>query len=103
MIKLRTPQPLPVPTTNALLLLDSESVADRLSFLHVTCFAPATSTRCKDVDAGFFTTWPGLIFNLVRNLVRKCLPKSVITAKGHLDQQRANLKTTKSQHNDAIV
>jgi hypothetical protein len=36
-------------------------------------------------------------------LVRKYLPKSVVTAKGHLDQHRSNLQSNVSWYNDATV
>ena len=36
-------------------------------------------TWCKAIDAGSFTTWPGL----TSKLVRKHLPASIETAKGH--------------------
>jgi len=41
----------------------------------------------------FFATWPGLA---VQNF-NKRLPKSTATAKGHLDQQRKNLRSTKTK------
>jgi hypothetical protein len=85
----------PVPTAKTL-FLDSESVADRIAFLRTACFAPTTS---KAIEEGYFTTWPGL----TSSLVRKHLPKSVATGKGRLDQHRANVRATKTQHNDAII
>ena len=42
---------------------------------------------------GHFVTWPGI--NDI-NFIKNTLP----TAKGHLDQERANLQSTKQQHND---
>jgi hypothetical protein len=54
------------------------------------CFSPATSTWTDAIDAGFFTTWPGL----TAALVRKHLPKSLATAKGHLKQDRTNVRST---------
>ena len=50
------------------------------TYLHCACFSPAPSTWTTAIDAGFFSTWPGL----TSQLVRQNLPKSVATAKGHL-------------------
>jgi hypothetical protein len=43
------------------------------------------SHRCR-----FFTTWPGL----TSALIRKHLPKSIATAKGHQKQDRQNVRST---------
>jgi hypothetical protein len=47
--------------------------------------------------------WNAVKFVTSNLRVRKHLPKSVTTAKGHLDQQWANLQSTTPQHNDTIV
>jgi hypothetical protein len=46
---------------------------------------------CAAIDKGLLTTWPGL----TAAQVRKYAPRSTATVKGHLDQQRANLRSTK--------
>ena len=53
---------------------------DLVQFLHRACFSLIVDTWCKAIDAGYFTTCPGL----TSNLVRKHLPTSIETAKGHL-------------------
>jgi hypothetical protein len=55
-----------------------------VQYLHRACFSPVIKTWTQAIDAGFFTTWPGL----TSALVRKHLPKYVATAKGHLRQDR---------------
>ena len=54
--------------------------ADLVQYLHRTAFEPVVSTWTQAIDSGFFATWPGL----TSDLVRKHLPKSIATAKGHL-------------------
>jgi hypothetical protein len=61
---------------------EMRTIRDLVVYLHRTCFSPARSTWTDAIDAGFFTTWPGL----TAALVRKHLPKSLATAKGHLKQ-----------------
>jgi hypothetical protein len=65
--------------------------ANLVQFLHAACGSPVPSTWIKAIDSGHFATWPGL----TANLVRKHLPKSTTTVKGHLNQQRKNLWSTK--------
>jgi hypothetical protein len=60
--------------------------ADLVQYLHKCCFSPASSAWLRAIKAGFFTTWPGLD----EQLVRKRLPKSDATIKGHLKQQYKN-------------
>ena len=64
---------------------------DLVSFLHGACFAPVVSTWIKAINNGHFTTWPGL----TSDLVRKYLPPSIHTEKGHLNQERKFLQSTK--------
>ena len=68
------------------------TLRDLVTYLHRACFSPVTRTWTKAIDAGFFSTWPGL----TSDLVRKHLPKSLATAKGHLKQDRKNVRSTKS-------
>jgi hypothetical protein len=49
------------------------------------------STWITAINNGHFATWPGL----TADLVRKHLPRSTATVKGHLNQQRKNLQSTK--------
>jgi hypothetical protein len=42
---------------------------------------------------GFFSSWPGLN----EHSVEKYMSKSTSTAKGHLNQQRQNARTTKTK------
>jgi hypothetical protein len=62
-----------------------------VAFYHASCNFPVLSTWIKAVDAGFFTTFP----DLTAELIRKFPPHSEATVKGHLDQARANQRSTK--------
>jgi hypothetical protein len=63
------------------------------------CFSPVIKTWTQAIDAGFFTTWPGL----TSALVHKYLPKSVATAKGHPRQDRKNVQFTKTATNQPVT
>ena len=66
--------------------------SDLIRFLHAAAFSPAKSTWIKAVEKGFFSSWPGL----TTAAINKYLPQSIHTAMGHLDQERKNLRSTKS-------
>ena len=73
-----------------LLSATHSSIAQRVAFYHAAMFSPTLSTWCAALDAGFLTTWP----DLTAAQVRRHPPFSVATIQGHLDQQRANLRST---------
>ena len=68
-------------------------IKDHLSFLHAACFSPVKSTWIKAIKNNNFVTWPAVN----QSNVNKHLPKSVATAKGHLDQLRQGTNSTKPQ------
>ena len=53
---------------------------------------PVPSTWIQAIDAGFFTTWPGLTSAAVKNH----LQPTIETSKGHMRATRANIRSTKS-------
>jgi hypothetical protein len=67
------------------------TVANRIDFYHASLFSPSLSTWCQAIDAGHFTTWPGL----TSATVRKYPPQSTPMHQGHLDQVEANLRSTR--------
>ena len=69
----------------------STTMADRIAYYHACCFSPVLSTWCKAIDEGRFTSWP----ELTSSLVKKYPPRSIAMVKGHLDQDRANQRSTK--------
>jgi hypothetical protein len=62
-----------------------------IQFLHTAAFSPVPSTWIVAIQRGFFQSWPGL----TTAAVRKHLPKSEAATKGHLDQTRKNVRSTK--------
>jgi hypothetical protein len=62
-----------------------------ITYLHAYCFIPVTDTWLKDIQNGHFVTWPSIT---VEN-VRKYLSKSDATSKGHMNQIRKNIRSTK--------
>jgi len=69
----------------------TSTLADLVQFLHAACYSPAPSTWIRAVQQGHFTTWP----MLTAEAIRKHLPQSIPTAKGHMDQKRQNIRSTK--------
>ena len=54
-----------------------------VQWLHAAAFSPSPSTFLDAIQRNFFTTWRGL----TPDIVRRYLPPSNTTVKGHLDQQ----------------
>ncbi|ACI65279.1 predicted protein [Phaeodactylum tricornutum CCAP 1055/1] len=69
----------------------SGTLADRIAFVHASLFSPQLSTWCKAIDKGRLTTFP----DITSAQVKRHPPQSVPMVKGHLDQQRSNLRSTK--------
>jgi hypothetical protein len=65
---------------------------DIMTYLHCACFSPVPSTWLNAINAGHFTTWPGLTIDLIC----KDLSKSVATSKGHIRQERQHLRSRQS-------
>jgi hypothetical protein len=59
-------------------------------FYHASLFSPVLSTWCDAIDAGLFTTWPGLTLAQVQ----RHPPQSIAMHMGHLDQQRSSVRST---------
>ena len=56
-----------------------KTLPDLVQYFHRACFSPVIKTWTQAIDAGFFTTWPGLTSALVRNHLfpnRSQLPKA---------------------------
>ena len=74
-------------------VLPYKPIKQVIQFLHAACFSPCISTWCSAIDKGFFKSWPGL----TSKRVRQCLQMNPIaTVKGHLTQERKNLRSTSS-------
>lgn len=75
----------------AMSAIAAETVGERIAFLHACAGAPALSTFKDAITAGFYTTWP----ELTARRIDKYIDTPEPTIKGHLDQERKNLKSTK--------
>jgi hypothetical protein len=59
--------------------------------MHTICGYPVKSTWLKAIKAGNYVGWP----MLTERNVQKYYPKTTETAKGHLNQTRKNVRSTK--------
>jgi hypothetical protein len=66
-------------------------VAELVAYSHATLFSPALSTLEHALKKGYVRNFPGL----TAKTLRRHPPQSVATAKGHLDQTRKKLRSTK--------
>ena len=64
-----------------------------IEYYHKCICSLTIDTWCKAIDKGFFNTWP----NLTSEAVRKHMTKSSATSKGYMNQQRQNIRSTKSK------
>ena len=67
---------------------------EMIQYLHAAAGYPSPVTWVKAILKGFYSSWPGL----TAKAVIKHLPKSIQTAKGHLNQTRKNIRSTKREH-----
>ena len=95
-----TPVPTPLPSTEQkikkhalnVIISKNQTKSDLIHYLHACCFSPPKSTFLKAIKNGNFLGWPGLtVENVTRNLV---IPPA--TAKGHLNQEKQHLQSTKN-------
>jgi hypothetical protein len=81
--------PAPQHQINAIIHKDT-SKTQLAQYLYGCCGSPALSTWKKAIKNGNCLTWPG-----IDTLSLASLPKSMASAKGHLEQERKNLQSTK--------
>ena len=75
------------------------ALPQRIAFYHAALFSPVLSIFCNALNTGYLTTWP----ELTSALVRKYPPQSRAMIEGHLDQQRVNTATSRSQGHRTIT
>ena len=68
-----------------------QRIQDHLQFLHAACFSPVQSTWLQAINNNNFITWPAV----TAQNIAKFFKKSSATVKGHLDQVRQNIQSTK--------
>ena len=81
----------PVQKLNAILRKD-KTKQELAHYLHACCYSPRISTFVQAIRNGNFITWPGLD----HKLIERHLIQTTATAKGHLDQERQGLQSTKT-------
>ena len=62
-----------------------------IQYLHGCWFRPTPRTFLNSIENGNLLTWPGLN----NQHLMKHLPPIIVTALGHLDQERKNLQSIK--------
>jgi hypothetical protein len=82
------------PTHSLNAAVDTPTIADRIKFYHASLFSPALDTLRKAIKAGYLTSFP----TFTAQQLSKTPPKSEAMTKGHLNAQRANLRSTKRNH-----
>ena len=73
------------------IIKNDTTTSELIQYFQGCCFSPSKSTFLKAVQNGNFITWPGL----TPNAVKKYYKRDVFVAKGYLNQERANLQSTK--------
>ncbi len=71
-------------------MYDLPSVNQTIKYLYAAAGYPVKDTWVKAINAGNYTTWPGL----TATAVRKHFPESDETQKGHMKRQRQGLRST---------
>jgi hypothetical protein len=72
---------------------DLPSTEQAIKWMHAVCGYPVKSTWLKAIKAGNFSGWP----LLTETNVKKYYPESTETPKGHLNQTRKNVRSTKAK------
>ncbi|GAX14227.1 hypothetical protein FisN_1Hu418 [Fistulifera solaris] len=85
------PTPGPPPQPMAARAIGAPATAELVAFAHASLFSPALSTLEAALLRGFLTNFPGLTLASLR----KYPPRSLAMHKGHMDQIRKNLRSTK--------
>ena len=69
------------------------STKQAIKWMHAVCGYPVKSTWLKAIKAGNYVGWP----MLTERNVQKYYPETTETAKGHLNQTRKNVRSTKAK------
>ena len=72
---------------------DLPSTEQAIKWMHAVCGYPVKSTWLKAIKAGNYVGWP----MLTERNVQKYYPETTETAKGHLNQTRKNVRSTKAK------
>jgi hypothetical protein len=72
---------------------DLPSIEQAIKWMHAVCGFPVKSTWIKAVKAGNFVGWP----LLTKKNIAKYYPETDETPKGHMNQTRKNVRSTKAK------
>ena len=84
--------PAAVTHSAAAMMLATRTHAQVVAWYHAALGSPSVSTMIVAIEKAF-VSFPGL----TSSMVRKCAPTPIATAKGHLDQTRAGLRSTRRE------
>ena len=74
-----------------IIIQQDRTKSEYAAYIHACLYSPATSTLLRAIRNSFLVGFPGI----TKELFSKHLLASIATAKGHLDQERSNLRSTK--------
>jgi hypothetical protein len=80
-------------------VIGNNTSANLVAFMHAAFFSPVLSTLYKALKRGYITNVPGL----TDDTLKKHPPQSFAMVKGHLNQTRKNIRSTKLTSNDYNV
>ena len=72
--------------------IGNNTAANMVAFMHAAFFSPAISTLEKALQKGYINNIPGF----TQATLKKYPPQSAAMIKGHLDQTRQNIRSTKN-------
>jgi hypothetical protein len=72
---------------------------ETMKFLHQCLFSPTVDTLCKAIDNNQLIGFP----HLTSARVRKYLPESTATAKGHMNRQRKGVRSTTRKTKEDLI
>ena len=87
---------LPLTNSKAYHLTGLAGAADHVAFAHAALFSPALSTLETALKMGYVRNFPGLTYLSLKRFP----PQSVAMHKGHLDQARANQRSTRQDRRE---
>ena len=89
------PQPITTPSTSKLNVILKKDIKTRelIQYYQACCFNPRKTTFIKAIKNGNFLKWPGLTVAAVE----KYFVPTMASAKGHLNQERKFLQSTKAR------
>jgi hypothetical protein len=73
-------------------IYECQNTKQLINFYYATMGYPVISTWCKAIDKGYCKGWTDLTSERVRQFIKP----SQASEQGHMDQKRANVRSTKS-------